>query len=550
MARPAIIAVDDDREVLQAVVRDLRGHYAADYRVMSAESGRAALELARELLLRDDPVALFVVDQRMPGMTGVEFLAQVIEMLPDAKKTLLTAYADTEAAIRAINDVDLDHYIMKPWHPPEERLYPILDDLLDDWRAGFTPGFEGIRVIGHRWSRAAHEVKEFLARHQVAYRSVDLDDGEEGRRLLEQTGLTEEDLPALMFEDGSHLARPTLVEIADRIGLHTRAELPSYDLIVVGAGPSGLAAAVYGASEGLQTLIVERDAFGGQAGRSSRIENYLGFPRGISGEDLTRRARAQAEKFTAELLVPHEACAVERDDPYRTIVLADGSKLSCRALLIATGVSYRTLELPGAVELTGSGIYYGASQTEAVAHQGEDVFVVGGGNSAGQAAMYLSRFAKRVTLLVKGASLVETMSRYLIDNLDVTDNVTVRPHAQVTATRGDSRLESLELRDLQTGTSEETEAGALFVFIGQEPRTDWVADVVARDEQGFILSGADLGGRPEGWNLERAPFPLETSVPGIFVAGDVRFGSVKRVASATGEGAMAVRFIHEHLASL
>ena len=536
--------------MLQAIERDLRGHYAAGYRVMSAESGGGALELLQELLLRDEPVALFVVDQRMPGMTGIEFLTRARETFPDAKRTLLTAYADTEAAIRAINEVDLDHYIMKPWHPPEERLYPILDDLLDDWRAGFTPRFEGVRVIGHRWGRAAHEVKEFLARHQVAYRSVDLDDDEEARRLLEQTGLGEGDLPVLIFEDGFYLARPSLVEVADRIGLHTRPELPSYDLIVVGAGPAGLAAAVYGASEGLQTLLVERDAFGGQAGRSSRIENYLGFPRGISGEDLTRRATAQAEKFLAELLVPHEARGVERDDPYRTVVLADGSRLSCRALLIATGVSYRTLDVPGIAELTGSGVYYGASQIEAIAHQGEDVFIVGGGNSAGQAAMYLSRFAKSVTLLIRGGSLTETMSRYLIDNLDATDNISVRPRTQVTAVKGTGRLESLELGDMETKATEETPAGALFVFIGQAPRTDWVADLVARDDQGFILSGVDVGPRPDGWSFERPPFPLETSVPGIFVAGDVRFGSVKRVASATGEGAMAVRFIHEHLEGL
>ncbi|MDQ4129759.1 MAG: FAD-dependent oxidoreductase [Actinomycetota bacterium] len=550
MAKPAILAVDDDREVLQAVARDLRTQYGRDYRVLTATSGRDALELLEELTLRNDAVALLLVDQRMPEMTGVEFLEEAIGLFPDVKRALLTAYADTEAAIRAINNARLDYYIMKPWDPPEERLYPILDELLDDWRADYRPPFEGIRVVANRWSREAHELKRFLARNQVPYESLDLDTDDEARRLF---AIAEGDvgrLPLVLLEDGSPLMQPTPAELAERVGIRTRAELPFYDFVVVGGGPAGLAASVYAASEGLKVLLVESEAPGGQAGTSSKIDNYLGFPSGLSGAELARRAVTQAKRFGVELLVPLQAAAMERNDPYRNLTLSDGSKVGCHALLVATGVQYRKLQAPGVEELTGAGVYYGASRVEAGVHQGEDVFVVGGGNSAGQAAMFLAAFARSVTMLVRGPDLSESMSQYLIDILEATDNFVLRPYSEVVGVSGDGRLEKVSVADRRTGEVETLPAGALFVFIGQAPRTEWLGGLVRCDERGFVLSGTDCGPSPKDWTLERPPFPMETSVPGIFVAGDVRHGATPRIASATGEGALAVRFVHQHLASL
>jgi thioredoxin reductase (NADPH) len=550
LAKPVILAVDDDRAVLGAVQRDLRKHYGKDFQVVGADSGREALQVVQDLKLRNDSVALFLVDQRMPEMTGVEFLERIMDLYPDAKRSLLTAYADTEAAIGAINKARLDYYILKPWDPPEERLYPILDDLLDDWLATYRPPFEGIRVVGNRWSRPSHEVKEFLARNQVPYQSLDIETDEEARRLVELAEAGAARLPVVILPDGSHLVQPSTMELAERIGLRTRAELPFYDLIIVGAGPAGLAGAVYGASEGLKTLLIEREAPGGQAGQSARIENYLGFPVGLSGADLARRAVTQAQRFGAEILVPLEAAGVTRKDPYRVITLSNGSEVSCHALVITTGVSYRKLNVPGVEELTGAGVYYGASRIEAHTHRDEDVFIIGGGNSAGQAAMYLAGFARTATLLVRSPSLKESMSQYLIDGLESTDNIELGYQTGIKEVKGSDRLESLTLENLETAEEETVPGSALFIFIGQAPRTDWVSDLVERDSQGFILSGADLGTHPKGWQLERAPFPLETSVPGVFAAGDVRSGSTKRIASATGEGAMAVRFVHEHLAGL
>lgn len=550
MAKPAILAVDDDRPVLQAVARDLRTQYGREYRVLTAASGRDALELLEELILRNDPVALLLVDQRMPEMTGVEFLEEAIGLFPDVKRALLTAYADTEAAIRAINNARLDYYIMKPWDPPEERLYPILDELLEDWRADYRPPFQGIRVVANRWSREANELKRFLARNQVPYQSLDLDVDDEARQLL---SIAEGDvgrLPLVLLADGTPMLQPTPSELAERIGLRTRAELPFYDIVVVGGGPAGLAASVYAASEGLKVLLVEGDAPGGQAGTSSKIDNYLGFPSGLSGAELARRAVTQARRFGVELLVPLQAAAMERNDPYKNVTLSDGSRVSCHALLVATGVQYRRLQAPGVEELTGAGVYYGASRIESTLHQGEDVFVVGGGNSAGQAAMFLSAFARSVTILVRGADLAESMSRYLIDILQAQDNVALRPYSEVVAVSGEGRLENVSVTDRRTGKVETLPAGALFVFIGQAPRTEWLGGLVHCDERGFVLSGTDCGPSPKGWTLERPPFPMETTVPGVFVAGDVRHGATPRIASATGEGALAVRFVHQHLASL
>jgi thioredoxin reductase (NADPH) len=551
MAKPALLAVDDDPEVLRAVARDLKREYGERYRVLQADSGAAGLEVLKGLKLRNTPLALLLADQRMPRMSGVEFLAQAAEFFPDAKRVLLTAYADTEAAIRAINSARVDFYLLKPWDPPEENLYPVLTDLLDDWQAGFHPPFEGIRIIGHRWSPEAHNLKEFLARNCVPYRWLDVEAGEEAKRLLEETGLGGAKLPLAILPDGAYLEGATAQEVAQRVGLKTRAEMPFYQLIIVGAGPSGLAAAVYGASEGLSTLLVESEAPGGQAGQSARIENYLGFPSGLSGSDLARRATAQARKFKAEILCPQEVREVRIDGPYRRLVLADQSELSCHALLIASGVSYRRLNVPGAEELAGAGVYYGIAAAEAINYQGQDVFIVGGGNSAGQAAMYLSRYARQVTVLVRGSGLAESMSRYLIDQLGETPNIAVRTRTEVAEVLGKDHLEELVLRHRDSGETQAAQAAALFIFIGAVPRTDWLTGVIERDARGFIPTGSDLkreGRWPKEWPLERDPFLLETSVPGIFAAGDVRQGSVKRVASGVGEGAMAVTLIHRYLA--
>lgn len=559
MPKPIILAVDDDRTVLAAVERDLRRQYGREYRILSADSGAAALSALQRLQLRNDPVALLLVDQRMPRQTGVEFLAEAMTLYPEGKRVLLTAYADTEAAIRAINEIRLDHYLMKPWDPPEEKLYPALDDLLDDWQASFRPPFEGVRVIGYRWSPEAHAVRHFLARNQVPYRWLDIETEPEAGRLLAAAGLDKSALPVAIYPDGATQPHPTATDLAQKVGLRTAASLPFYDLVIVGSGPAGLAAGVYAASEGLKTLIIEREAPGGQAGQSSRIENYLGFPVGLSGADLARRALAQASRFGAEILTPQEVTGVRCQDHYKFVGLANGAEVSCHALLIATGVQYRKLEAPGVDDYTGAGVYYGAAMTEAIAMQGLDAFVVGGGNSAGQAAMYLSRFAQRVTMLVRGAGLAESMSAYLIDQIKATPNISVRPRTGVAAATGAGeeastrRLEGLTLVNIDTGAQEQRAAAGLFIFIGAAPRTDWLGDTVLRDAGGYILTGPDLlrdGKKPSGWPLPREPFWLETNVPGLFAAGDVRSRSVKRVASAVGEGSMTVQFVHQYLATL
>jgi thioredoxin reductase (NADPH) len=547
MSRPTILTVDDDRSVLAAIEEDLRAHYGREYRIAAADSGAAALELLARLRLREESVALLLVDQRMPGMSGVELLERAIPLYPDAKRALLTAYADTEAAIRAINLVGVDHYLLKPWDPPEERLYPVLDDLLGAWRPPWPQA--DVRLVGNRWSRPSTALREFLARNLVPYRWLDVEREPEARQLLELAGLDAGRLPVVLLADGTVLTQPEATELAERVGLRVHAEREAYDLVVVGAGPAGLAAGVYGASEGLSTLVVEREAPGGQAGTSSRIENYLGFPAGLSGADLTMRARQQAARFGAEILTPQEAVGVSREDPYRIVHFADGSEVTASTLVIATGVSYRALDVPGVEPLAGAGVYYNAGRAEALDHADGQVYVVGGGNSAGQGAMFLAGFAEQVTLLVRDETLATTMSRYLIDQLESTGNIRIRYATSVVEAKGVDHLEVLTVADKATGTTEQVRADGLFVFIGMQPRTDWIAGLVERDEGGFIPAGSDLGPEPRGWPLgERPPLPLETNVPGVFVAGDVRHGSIKRVASAVGEGSMAVRFAHERLA--
>lgn len=544
--KPLIVAVDDDPAVLAAVSRDLRRHYGESYRVVRTDSGQRALELVQEAKLRGDDVALFLVDQRMPRMSGLEFLAQARELYPDARRVLLTAYADTEASIRAINETKLHYYLMKPWDPPEERLYPVLDDLLDDWRAQWQPAFTGVTVVGHAYDPSTHALKDFLTRNLVPYRWLDVELSPEAEPLLKAAGAGPSDLPVVVLEDGQALLAPELSEVAARVGLKQRPELKSYDLVIVGAGPAGLAAAVYGASEGLSTLLVEAEAPGGQAGLSSAIENYLGFPAGLSGSDLARRAVTQAKRFGAEILNPVRATALRREDPYRVVTLSDGSEVAARSVLIATGVAYRRLDAPGADELAGAGVYYGAAATEAMSVTGRKVFVVGAGNSAGQAAMYLSRFASEVVLLVRGSGLAATMSSYLIAQLEANERVKVRCRTVVARLHGGGRLEAVTLRELDNERDYDEDAAAVFVFIGATPHTDWLPPDVLRDPQGYVLSGEDLPAVPGPGRRERAW--LETSVPGVFVAGDVRHRSVKRIASAVGEGAMAVQAVHRYLA--
>lgn len=553
LAKPAFLTVDDDPEVLRAIERDLRKEYGNRFRVLRADSGTAALEVLQKAKLRNLAVALLLVDQRMPHMSGVEFLEQAIEVFPDAKRVLLTAYADTDAAIRAINKVKIDHYILKPWDPPQDNLYPVLNDLLNDWLASFHPPSEGIRVIGSRWLPQSHQIKDFLARNQVPYQWLDIETESEAQRLINYAECGTVQLPLVLFPDGSHLIKPTNAEIAQKIGLRTQAQLPFYDLIIVGAGPGGLAAAVYGASEGLSTMIIEQEAPGGQAGSSSRIENYLGFPVGLSGGDLARRAVTQARRFGVEILVPQEVTHIRVEDPYRIVTLADGSNLSCHALVIATGVSYRRLDVARIERLKGAGVYYGAANTEAIACRGEEVYIVGGANSAGQAAMYFSKYASKVTILVRGDSLDKYMSKYLIDQIEETQNIRVLLHSYIVDVKGETNLEGITIANTHTEEVQNVSATSLFIFIGAVPCTDWLSGLVERDERGFILTGPDLKGdrhRPYGWTLERDPFLLETNVPGIFAVGDVRYRSVKRVASAVGEGAIAVQFIHKYLSKV
>ena len=550
MENPVIVAIDDDPQVLRAIERDLRSRFASDYRIVAADSGARALDVARRLKLRSSVVALFLTDQRMPEMTGVEFLEEARKVYPDAKRVLLTAYADTEVAISAINTIQLDHYLLKPWDPPEDKLYPILEDVLGDWQAGFRPPYEGIRIVSHRWSPRAHGIKDYLARNQIPYRWLDAVEDPEASELAASAEVDAAREALVVFADGTHLVSPTNAEIAAKVGLRTHAALPYYDLVIVGGGPSGLAAAVYGASEGLKTLMVEREAPGGQAGTTSRIDNYLGVPVGLSGADLARRAVAQATRLGAEILTPQEVVEVTVDDTYKTVHLSDGSEVSCQALLVATGVEYRKLDLPDTDRLAGSGIYYGGATTEAPFYRGERVLVVGGGNSAGQAAVYLGRFAEHVTVLIRSGSIASGMSAYLVDQIEAAENITVRVNTTVTGVSGDEVLRTVDIADRVDGSTETLEVAAMFVFIGQAPRTDWLGDLVERDQAGFVLTGTDLatGDHLKSWQLERQPFLLETNVPGILAAGDVRSGSVKRIASSVGEGAMAVRFVHQVLA--
>jgi thioredoxin reductase (NADPH) len=551
--KPVILAVDDDLPVLRAVERDLRARYGEQYRIVAANSGHDALEAVRQLTLRGSAVALFMVDQRMPQMTGIEFLAQAVELQADARRVLLTAYADTDVAIKAINDIRLDHYILKPWDPPEEKLYPILDDLLSDWIATFRPAFEGVRLLAGRWAPGGHAIRDYLTRNQVPYAWLDPTEDAEGQKLAASLGEAEAvdpAVPLIVFSDGSVIRDPSTRQIAEKVGLQTKAALPFYDVVIVGGGPAGLAAAVYASSEGLKTILVEQEAPGGQAGTTSRIENYLGFPAGLSGGDLARRGLAQARRLGAEILSPDEVTGIRREDPYRVVTLAAAGDVSCQTVVVATGVSYRQLDVPGASELAGAGIYYGAATTEAVLYRDQEVGVVGGGNSAGQAAVYLSRFAKRVVLMVRTPAL-SGMSQYLVDQIAACPNIEVRYETAVTAAHGEGHLASVSVTG--PGGDEELPLAAIFVFIGQQPRTDWLEGIVVRDPGGFVLTGAQLleeGKRPAGWNLDRDPFLLESSLPGVFVAGDVRHRSIKRIASAVGEGSMAVQFVHQYLAGL
>ena len=556
MPKPILLTVDDDPDVLRAIERDLRSQYGANYRVMSSDSPEGALDVLKGLKVRNDGVALLLADQRMPHMDGVEFLQSARAIFPDAKRALLTAYADTNAAISAINQAGLDYFFMKPWDPPTEHLYPPLDDLLEDWRATYRPAFQGIRVLGTRWSPRCYELRDFLARSHVPYQWIDVEgsaNDPETKQLLDALGDDASDLPVVLFTDGSKMLNSVPAEVANKVGLKTRAETSFYDLAIVGGGPAGLAAAVYGASEGLHTVMVEREAPGGQAGMSSRIENYLGFPSGLSGGDLARRAVVQARRFGVEILAPQEAVAVRVEGPYRILKLADGSEISCHALMIASGVQWRRLEAPGIDRLQGAGVYYGGGATEALSCKGEIVYVVGGANSAGQAAMNFSKYAERVVMLVRGESLAATMSQYLIDQINETPNIQIWTRASVSEVHGDTHLEEVSVLCSDTNKIERVPASAMFIFIGALPRTDWLEGAVERDDRGCVLTGADLlrdGERAKGWQLDRDPFLLETNVPGIFAVGDVRHGSVKRVASGVGEGSVAVQFIHQYLSKV
>jgi thioredoxin reductase (NADPH) len=548
MPKPVILAVDDDISVLEAVVQDLRRQYGERYRILRAGSGQAALDTCEQLKKRGDAVALIVSDQRMPGMTGVALLEKTQAIYPDAKRTLLTAYADTEAAIQAINSARIHYYLTKPWDPPEERLYPVLNDLLEAWGSGHKPRYEGLQVVGLRWSARDHEVRDFLSRHQIPFKWLDPEKTDQAAATLEQYGMADAKLPAVLFPDGTGLSQPTLPQLSARVGLKTEAKSDYYDLVILGGGPAGLAAAVYSSSEGLKTLLVEPEAPGGQAGSSSRIENYLGFPSGVSGEDLARRAITQATRFGTEFITQC-ATGIASRDQYHHISLGDGREVSCRVGLISTGVRWRRLDIPGADRLLGAGVYYGATLSEASTCVDEEIFIVGGANSAGQAAVHFAKFARKVTMLVRSDSLAQSMSKYLIDQIAGTSNIEVETDAAVVAVSGERNLECLSVR--QRGEEHERKASSLFIFIGAAPKTDWLPGNILRDGHGFVLAGPDLrreGKLPTGWSEGRDPYLLETSVPGMFVAGDVRFGSVKRVASSVGEGSIAVQFMHQYLA--
>ncbi len=555
MAKPILLSVDDDADVLRAIERDLRSQYGADYRVLGSGSPEGALDLLKQLKLRNDSVALLLADQRMPRIDGVHFLQEAMGIYPEAKRALLTAYADTTAAIGAINQASIHYFFMKPWDPPSEHLYPQLDDLLGDWQASHHPAYSGIRVLGTRWSPKSYELRDFLARNHIPYQWIDAEisaSDPETKLLLESLGDEATNIPVVLFPDGTKFLECVPAQIAQKVGLRTQAQTSFYDLAIIGGGPAGLAAAVYGASEGLNTVMVEREAPGGQAGMSSRIENYLGFPAGLSGGDLARRAVVQAQRFGVEILAA-EAAEVRMEGPYRIIKLADGSEFSCHALMIATGVQWRRLDAPGIDRLQGAGVYYGGGATEAISCEGETVYVVGGANSAGQAAMNFAKHAERVVILVRGSSLSSTMSQYLIDQIKETPKIQVWAHASVSEVHGETHLEEISVLCSDTGQIDRVPAGSLFIFIGALPQTDWLAGMLERDERGFLLTGPDLivnGERPKGWSLDRDPYLLETNVPGIFAVGDVRRGSVKRVASGVGEGSVAVQFIHQYLSKV
>jgi thioredoxin reductase (NADPH) len=550
LPKPVILAVDDDAAVLAAIERDLRQHYRADYRVMKAGSPQDGLDTATELAKRNVAIALFLVDQRMPGMAGVELLREVSQLHPDSRRVLLTAYADTDVAIAGINEIGLDYYLMKPWHPPEQRLYPVLDDLLAEWHARVLPGFDGIRVLGSEWSPASFAVKEFLSRNRVPYQWVDVERDAPARALAESLVGDLTRLPVVLFPDGSYLVAPAPTELAVKCGLQTQATRPFYDVIVVGGGPAGLANAVYAASEGLRTVLIESHAPGGQAGTSSLIENYLGFPSGVTGADLAHRATTQARRFGAELLTAQTVVGLRREDPYRVVVLADGTELTTYCVVIATGMSARTLDVPGIEPLQGVGIYYGAAMTEAARYRAKDICVVGGANSAGQGALFFSRYVRRVNMLVRASDLGASMSRYLIDRIETAANIGVVSGVEVCAVQGDTSLEAVVVRGVRSGEVRTLPAAAMFIFIGVRPHTEAFRSVVECDETGFVFTGADLPqehGRARGWTLEREPFMFETSVPGVFAAGDVRFGAPRRVAAAVGEGSAAIYSVHRYL---
>jgi thioredoxin reductase (NADPH) len=550
MSRPTILTVDDDPQVSAALTRDLKRRYGSEYRVLSATSAAQALDLLSSLALRTDPVALIVSDQKMPERTGIELLGEARELAPESKRLLLTAYADTDVAITAINEIGLDYYLLKPWDPPDERLFPVVDDLLGDWRRGHPDVTNDVQVVGDRWSDRTYELKTFLARNHVPYRWHDVERDDEGRRLFEVAGGRRSELPLVLVPDREPLRAPTLLEAAGALGLHVDAEQPLYDVCIVGAGPAGLAAGVYAASEGLSTVIVEREAPGGQAGQSSAIENYLGFPRGLSGSDLAQRALAQVSRFGAELVLAREVVGLEQRGTARAVLLEGGAAVEARSVVVSTGVSYRRLEAQGVPDLQGKGIYYGASSAEAAQTAGDMVYIVGGANSAGQAALNFARHAKQVTLVVRGSDLLATMSTYLVDRITAAPNITVRCGTEVGAADGDDHLERLTLVERASGQREEVEASWLFVFIGAQPRTDWLGDPVARDAHGFVLTGPEVVSSGSSWGLARAPFALETSMPGVFAAGDVRLDSMKRVASAVGEGAMSIYLVHRYLATV
>jgi thioredoxin reductase (NADPH) len=548
MPKPILLAIDDDTSVLEAVVQDLRRHYGQDYRIVRAASGAAALDICRQLNERKDTVALFLSDQRMPGMTGVDFLQQALTIYPNAKRVLLTAYADTEAAIRAINSAKIHYYLNKPWDPPEEKLYPVLDDLLESWKQGYKAPFEGIRVVGTRWSPTDHAVREFLSRNRIPYQWLNPEQHPEAVDLLKAKGLDDTKLPVVIFGDGTALVQPSSDDLATKLGMPRQAQQKFYDVVIVGAGPAGLAAGVYAASEGLTTLIVEGEAVGGQAGSSSKIENYLGFPQGISGAQLAERAFIQAQRLKAEFLA-QRVTGIGRDNQYQIVKMSDGQEVTCHVCLLATGVEYCKLNVPGADKFSGAGVYYGAALAEAMSCKEETVYIVGGANSAGQAAMYFSRYANHVHMLVRGKSLTSSMSKYLIDQIEATPNITVETCTEIVSMAGNSHLECLTLKTPRG--DESRQASSMFIFIGAEPKTNWLPAELCRDGKGFILAGPDLKAQsPKSWTLDRDPYLLETSVPGIFVAGDVRFNSVKRCASAVGEGSIAIQFVHQYLATL